>query len=215
MGMKTILSFFNKIRWPLALFTLVLIGGVTALAPLERTLGANVRLVYLHGAWVWTGKVAFALAALAGLGGLLLRRSPWPESSLALGRAGLVFWLTYLPMSLLVQQLNWGGIFWDEPRWRVPFAFGVAAVLVQVALVLFNTPLLSCAANLGFGMALWVGLGNVQNVLHPDSPIFGSGAVTIEVFFVVLLGLVLFLGLQMAAYFYQLALPGSSVRSGS
>ena len=106
----------------------------------EKTLGSQVRLIYYHGAWVWTGKVAYALAALTGLAGLLLpaarpRLTAW---SLALGRTGLVFWLTYLPLSLLVQQLNWGGIYWDEPRWRIPAAFWVATVLLQAALLLFR-----------------------------------------------------------------------------
>jgi hypothetical protein len=45
----------------------MVIGLVTALAPVEQTLGANVRLVYLHGAWVWVGIISFGLAALSGL----------------------------------------------------------------------------------------------------------------------------------------------------
>ncbi len=50
---------------------LMLIGLVTALAPVERTLGERARLVYFHGAWVWAGKIAFAAAAATGLIGLL------------------------------------------------------------------------------------------------------------------------------------------------
>jgi hypothetical protein len=185
--------------------TLAVIALVTALAPLEKTLGARVRLVYYHGAWVWTGKAAYGLAAAAGLAGLLLpaARRRWAAWSLALGRAGLVFWLTYLPLSLLVQQINWGGIYWNEPRWRVPAAFGVAAVLLQVALVLFNQPVLTALANLVFGVALWVGLANVQNVLHPDSPIFGSGSLRIEAFFIALLALSLFCMAQIVVWFFR------------
>ena len=29
--------------------------AITFLTPLEQTLGGNLRLIYLHGAWVWTG----------------------------------------------------------------------------------------------------------------------------------------------------------------
>src|SRR5512141_2760210 len=135
--MRRIAQFFSRYRIPALLVTLALIALVASLAPLEKTLGAGIRLVYFHGAWVETGKIAFALASLAGLAGLLrLGRTKdlWPAWSLALGRTALVFWLTYLPLSLLLQQLEWGGIFWDEPRWKAPLAFGVAAVLVQVAL---------------------------------------------------------------------------------
>jgi hypothetical protein len=203
--MDSFLRFFARYRIVMLLGTLVLIGVVTALGPLEKTLGAQVRLIYYHGAWVWTGKIAYALAALAGLLGLLLpasrrRLTAW---SLALGRTGLVFWLTYLPLSLLVQQINWGGIYWDEPRWRIPAAFGVATVLVQAALLLFDLPLLTLAANLVFGVALWLGLANTQNVLHPDSPIFSSGSLRIELFFIGLLLLCIFCMIQIAFWFFK------------
>ena len=203
--MDSLARFFARYRLPLLLGTLVVIAVVTALGPLEKTLGSQVRLIYYHGAWVWTGKVAYALAALAGLAGLLLpasrrRLTAW---SLALGRTGLVFWLTYLPLSLLVQQLNWGGIYWDEPRWRIPAAFGVATVLVQAALLLFDLPILTLAANFVFGVALWVALANTQNVLHPDSPIFSSGSLRIEFFFIGLLLLCLFCMLQIAFWLHS------------
>jgi hypothetical protein len=192
-------------RIPLLILTFVLILLATVVSPLEATLGWRARLVYLHGAWVWTGKIAFALAALAGLLALVwVRRRAWAAGwSLALGRTGLVFWLTYLPMSLWVQQLNWGGIFWDEPRWRIPLAYGVAAVLLQLGLRLFESPLLTSAANLVFGAALWISLANIENVLHPDSPIFSSGAVRIEFSFILLLGLSLACMAQIALLWHR------------
>lgn len=200
--MKTWVSLLRRYRVGLMLITLGLIIATTAVAPLEKTLGARVRLVYLHGAWVWTGKVAFGLASLAGLGALLFanRRPFWSGWSLAWGRTGLIFWLTYLPLSLVVQQLNWGGIYWDEPRWRVPLAFGVAGVLLQAALMIFNHPKWTAMGNLVFGVALWVGLARLQNVLHPDSPIFGSGSQRIEIFFLVLLFLTILLMIQFALW---------------
>jgi len=184
--------------------TLILIIVVTAFAPIERTLGSGARLVYFHGAWVWTGKLAFAAAGLAGLVGLVLRRADWQRASRAVGYTGLVFWLTYLPMSLWVQQMNWGGIFWDEPRWKVPLALGITAVLLQGGLAFFNDLKLTSLANLIFGAALWYFLGSVQNVLHPDSPIFGSDSVRIQVFFVALLGLSVVFGAILSYWFYRL-----------
>jgi hypothetical protein len=183
--------------------TLILIGAATLLGPLERTLGSNLRLVLLHGGMVWAGKIAFAAAGLAGLVGLISRRKLWHDASLALGRTGLVFWLVYLPMSLVVQLQNWGGIFWDEPRWRVPFTFGVAAVLLQIGLWIMKKPAISSAANLVFGALLWWQLGDITNVLHPDSPVFGSGSFDIPLFFLILLGLCLLAAGQIAWLFYR------------
>jgi hypothetical protein len=191
--------------WVWLLMILMVIGLVTSFAPIEKTLGERVRLVYFHGAWVWTGKAAFAAAGLAGLMGLIRRRATWQQASLALGRTGLVFWLTYLPLSLLVQQLNWGGIFWDEPRWRIPLAFGIAGALLQAGLAMMDDLRLTSLANLGFGAALWYFLGSIENVLHPDSPIFSSGSVRIQVFFSALLLLSIVFGGLLAWFFYHLS----------
>jgi hypothetical protein len=180
--------------------TMLLIGLVTALGPPERTLGINIRVVYLHGAWVWTGKLAFGLAALAGLAGLLRPGSRWqlPQWSLALGRTGLLFWLTYLPLSLLVMQVNWGGFFLDEPRWKVSLMFGIVGALLQTALLLLNSPRLTLLTNLLFGVALWLMIAEAPTEMHPVSPIFGSDAFMIQLYFIGLLVLVLLLAAQAA-----------------
>lgn len=189
---------------PLWLALTVLAAVIAALlGPTERTLGENLRLVLLHGAMVWTGKLVFAGAGLAGLAGLLSRRSAWHNISLALGRSGLVFWLLYLPMSLVVQMQNWGGIFWDEPRWRIPFTFGVVALLLQLGLWIMKQPLISSTANLVFAALLWWQLGGITNVLHPDSPVFGSNSSAIPIFFLILLALCLLIAAQTAWLFYR------------
>lgn len=180
--------------------TLALIGLTAALTPAERTLGANLRLVLLHGAWVWSGKVLFGAAGLCGLAAVI-SPSRWADWSRALARSGLVFWATYLPMSLLVQQQNWGGIFWDEPRWRIPFAFGVAAALLQVGLAVIGQPRLTGFANAAFGLALWLALGGAENILHPQSPVGESGSAAIQLTFGLLLGLALLAGAQLSLLF--------------
>ncbi len=200
--LKSLTLFSQKTNWLLMIVVLAVIGLLAAFAPIERTLGAGARLVYFHGAWVWAGKVAFGAAALAGLGGLALRNRLWQRASLALGRTGLFFWLTYLPLSLWIQQTNWGGIFWDEPRWQVPLAFGIAGVLLQIGLALMDDLRLTSVANLGFGVALWYFLGMAQNVLHPDSPIYGSGAIHIQIFFSLLLVFSLLFGALLARLLY-------------
>ena len=184
----------RNFTWIALVVTIIIIAVITVFGPTERTLGENLRLVVLHGAWVWAGKLLFAAAALAGLLGLILPKSLWSNLSLALGRTGLLFWLTYLPMSLIVQLQNWGGIYWDEPRWRVPLTFGVVGLLLQLGLWVLNQPRLTNLANLPFGITLWWQLGGITNILHPDSPIFGSGASGIQVFFIALLVLTLLAG---------------------
>ncbi len=180
-----------------ATLLLVVLAGLTA--PREQTLGANLGLILVHGAWAWCGQIVFGLAALAGLLALALRRPLWQRLTLILGRSGLAFWLTYLPLALLVMQLNWGGLFLDEPRWRIPFTFGVVGVLLQIGLTLTNRPQITAAANLAFGLALWWALRSAGNVLHPEAPI-GSEAGSIPLVFAVLLGLALLLAAQFSLW---------------
>ncbi len=201
--------------WIGLLLTGLAIAVVAWLAPLEQTLGENSRLVYFHGAWVWAGKIAFGAASAAGLVGLVKRGLTWHRASLALGRAGMFFWLTYLPLSLYVQQVNWGGIFWDEPRWRVPLMFGIAGLLLQIGLALMDDLRLVSSANLVFGVALWWFLGSIQNVLHPDSPIVQSNAVDIQVFFFILLALSLVFGGLLARLLYLLWRPAHDTVSAA
>ncbi|MEA4907783.1 MAG: hypothetical protein GYA17_22715 [Chloroflexi bacterium] len=186
---------------------ILLLLAYLALAPLERTLGTSLRLILLHGAWVWTGLLAFALAALVGLAALLGRKPGLHAWSLALGRTGLCFWLTYLPMSLAVMQISWGGFFFDEPRWRIPFAFAVVGVLLQSGLALINIPAAASVANLAFGVALWSILLPAQNVLHPDSPVLGSDSLRIQLYFGGVLVLTVLAGWQVARLWRRAGKP--------
>jgi uncharacterized membrane protein YfcA len=192
---------FNSPRMRLAVFlgTLALIGLVMLFAPVEKDLGANARLVYFHGAWVWSGLGCFFLSGTVGLGALLTRRQAVHTWSKILGWTAMVFWLTYLPVSLLVMKLNWGGLFLDEPRWRVPLAFGIVGVLLQAGMALLNQPALTSLANAGFAAALLISLSSLTNILHPDAPILTASSHDIQLFFIALLALSIAAGIQIAA----------------
>ncbi len=86
-----------------------------------------------------TAEVAFIAAALAGLLGLILHREIFHAWSAALGRTGIVFWLTYLPLSLIAMQTNWNGLFLAEPRFRLAIIFAVTGVLLQVGSMAIST----------------------------------------------------------------------------
>lgn len=182
------------------LLTLLAIVGLTLISPQEQTLGSGVRIVYLHGAWVWTAIAAFFTAALAGALGLITRRLSLQRWSLALGRTGLFFWITYLPLSMWASSANWNGLFLAEPRWRLAFVFSIVGLLLQLGLALIDRPALASIANILFLGALLFSLATTERVLHPPSPIFSSDSVRIQVFFVSLLGLTLAAAYQIAAW---------------
>jgi hypothetical protein len=160
-------------------------AGLTALGPQEKSLGDNIRIVYLHGAWVLTAEAAFGLAAAAGLLGILFRRDRLNRWSAALGRTGLFYWVMYLPLSLWAMQANWNGLFLAEPRFRVAVIFAVTGVLIQIGLTLLARPVFTSLFNVLFFVALRIGLSKAAYVMHPlPSPIFGSGILSLELFFV-------------------------------
>jgi hypothetical protein len=176
-----------KNKSPLIYFsiTVIVIALLTLFGPEEKSLGSNVRIVYLHGAWVMAAEVAFIAAALAGLLGLVLRRDIFHAWSAALGRTGIIFWLTYLPLSLIAMQANWNGLFLAEPRFRLAIIFAVTGVLLQVGLWLFNISWLTSFANIVYIITLRVVFATAQNVMHPPpSPIFSSGLWNVIAFFV-------------------------------
>lgn len=176
-----------KLKSPLPLFfaTLLLIALIAFLGPEEESLGSNVRLVYLHGAWVITAELAFLLAALAGLLAALARRDIFHAVSAALGRTGIVFWVSYLPLSMLAMQSNWNGLFLAEPRFRLALTFAVVGVLLQLGLWMLNQKWLTSLANIAFIIVLRAIFASAENVMHPPpSPIFNSGNYAIIGFFV-------------------------------
>ena len=195
----------NK-KSPLLFFfiTVGIIVLLTFLGPEEKSLGSNVRIVYLHGAWVLAAEVAFLAAALAGLLGLVLRREIFHAWSAALGRTGIVFWLTYLPLSLFAMQANWNGLFLAEPRFRLAIIFAVTGVLLQLGLWLFNIPWLTSFANILYIVTLRLVFATAQNIMHPPpSPIFNSGNYVIIGFFIGLNILAWIAGYFLARWFLR------------
>jgi hypothetical protein len=179
----------SRFKSPFLWFILLVLGMavLTVLGPEEKSLGQNVRIVYLHGAWVLTALVAYIASGVVGLVALLTHKSGAHDWSKALGRTATVFWVTYLPLSLWAMQANWNGLYTSEPRFRIAVIFAVGGVLLQVGLSIINHAIATSAANVVFAAALGWALSNTSSVLHPPpSPIFNSGIASIEIFFVVL-----------------------------
>jgi hypothetical protein len=183
---------------PAFFVTLIVIGLLAAFGPEEKSLGANVRIVYLHGAWVLVAQAAFILAGIIGVFGLLSgiipllanRQAVIYRGSAAMGLTGLAFWVTYLPLSMWAMQANWSGLFLAEPRFQLALTFAIVGILLQASLWLFSQPWLTALGNIVFVIALFYTFSNAEYVMHPPpSPIFGSGLSSIIIFFVSLIAL--------------------------
>lgn len=204
----------SKIKSPLILFliTVIVIGLLAFFGPEEKSLGSNVRIVYLHGAWVLAAEVTFIFAGLTGLVALITRRETWHRWSAALGRTGIIFWVTYLPLSLWAMQSNWNGLFLAEPRFRLALTFAIAGVLLQVGLWIINIAWLTSLSNLLYIIVLRVVFSTASNIMHPPpSPIFNSGNYFIIGFFIGLNLLAWLAAYFLAQWFLFLFLKESNV----
>ena len=198
----------TKIKTPLILFTttVIVIALLALFGPEEKSLGANVKIVYLHGAWVLAAELAFVAAAIAGVVAFITKRDVFHRWSAALGRAGIFFWVTYLPLSLWAMQTNWNGLFLSEPRFRLALIFAVTGVLLQVGLWIINTNWVTSLANIIFIVVLRVIFSSADNVMHPPpSPIFNSGNFVIIGFFLALIALTLLAAFFMTRLFLRAA----------
>jgi hypothetical protein len=104
-------------------------------------------------------------------------------------------------MSLAAMQMNWGGLFLDEPRWQIPLNLAIVGGLLQIGLTFFPVQWTSIG-NLLFGLLFFSWMRGTDAVLHPESPIFNSDARGIQIFF---FGLVLILTVS-ASFFAQVLL---------
>ena len=188
--------------WIWFLITILAIAIFTMISPAEHSLGTHIRVVYLHGAWVWASMGAFFLAATCGAIGLVTRQNKFHCWSAAFGRTGLIFWITYLPLSLWAMQSNWNGLFLAEPRWRFALVFSISGLLLQVGLRLANKPVLTSIFNLVYFIAMVFALQNTANVMHPASPILSSDAWRIQFFFFGLVLLTMIAAWQLARWWY-------------
>lgn len=181
------MSLISRLKSPFFWFVLALLttAGLTALGPQEKSLGDNIRIVYLHAAWVLTAEVALGLAAVIGFLGILSRRDRLHRWSAALGCTGVSFWVMYLPLSLWAMQTNWNGLFLGEPRFRVAVIFAATGIVLQIGLALLSRPAFTSLFNVLFFVALRISLSQVGSVMHPpSSPVFNSGNLSLELFYI-------------------------------
>ncbi|MFN2227126.1 MAG: hypothetical protein ACK2UY_12480, partial [Anaerolineae bacterium] len=167
-----------------------------ALAPAEASLGQVVKLIYVHGALVWTGLLTFSLAGLLGLVALFLRyilpgarqrAATWYRGSRAAGLGALIVWIVYSLSAMLVTGLTWGQwIAWNEPRVRATAMILLAAAAAAVVVRLVGQRDFTALVNVALGIVPWVAVSRVEAIRHPVNPIGGSGSTSIQGFYLLI-----------------------------
>ena len=110
----------------------VLAAVLLWLAPAEQTLGSGISSVYVHVALTWTGMTGLIVAAWLGFATAILGRANLQEWAHIIGWVGLGAFAAGLMMSALAAGINWGNVFWQEPRFNSALQVLAVALIVQV-----------------------------------------------------------------------------------
>lgn len=193
---------------PLTVAFAVTVSIVLAwMSPAEATLGAIIKLVFVHAALMW---VAFGLLTLGGVMGLIyvFRRRPsilaWSNGSVATAVGLLVF--TGL-LGLVTAKISWGGVNWSEPRLLMLGEIIVAGLVVMLIAALRGPSIYPALANALFAIAAWGLLFRTERVVHPVSPIFTSDSLAIKIFPLLITASFAFAGVQIVRFLIDPAGP--------
>lgn len=159
------------------------------LAPAEETLGNGITSVYIHVALTWTGMTGLLLGGLLGLIMAIFARSALQNWIYSLVWIALAMFAGGLIMSIIAARVNWGAIFWQEPRtssalqllaiglivqllngWRLPYRLKGLLYAVPAAYLVWSTLV-------------------TPLVLHPGNAARSSPSTAIQLVFFALFGL--------------------------
>ncbi len=181
----------QSIPWLLAVLT-VAAAVLLQLVPPEHTLGGVIRVIFVHGALVQVGLVAFAVAGVAAILTLLRRWPPATAWMTAWQQTALVIWIVYALSSMLSTYLAWGQwIAWDEPRVRASaYILGFALACWLVGQWVGST-VFTALVNVAVAVVAWTLIKGATIFRHPFNPIGDSGSGTYQLLFALLLLVIL------------------------
>jgi FtsH-binding integral membrane protein len=186
------------------------------LSPSEQTLGQVVKLVYLHGALVRTGLLAFTAAGILGLIALVTRRDWAIHWGRATGHAALLVWIVYVLSSMVVTYLAWGvAIAWGEPRVRVSAQILIAALAFWVVSLFLRDWRADAALDAVLGALAWILIRGAGVVIHPVDPIGGSSSAAIKAFYAGIVACVILLAGDLTVWLKRRVIASEAKQSHS
>lgn len=178
--------------------------GALALLPEEATLGSVIKVIFLHGALVRVGLVAFGVAAVLGLVCLFKQGAAALRWCLAVQKTAVIVWVVYALTSMVSTRLSWGEwIAWEEPRVQASIHV-LWLSLACLALVLWvNSRVFTGLANLVVGVMAWVLVRGASLLRHPFNPIGDSGSLQYPIYYWVMVASLLILATALVYWLAQ------------
>lgn len=178
-------------------------AALLLLLPPEETLGPVIKLVFLHGALVAVGLIAFGVAGGLGLATLIGADERWHRWCRAAQKTALIIWVIYALSSVIVTYLAWGvAIAWNEPRVRASAqVLGASVGLLSLTAWVDERRFTGSANVIMAGLAWWL-IQSAASVRHPLNPIGRSESMAFKLAFAALVGLLLLNAVQLARWLY-------------
>ncbi len=181
----------------------ILAAVLVYLLPPEQTLGNIIKIVFLHGALVQTGLVAFSVAGLLGLAYLICKQESLYQWCLAAQKTAVVVWIAYALSSMIATYMAWGvAIAWDEPRVQASAKVLVAGVAFLILTLFVNHRQFTAVVNVVMAVLAWVLTKSAIVVRHPFNPIGNSDSATLKWFFVAIFAVVLLMAIQLTRWLH-------------
>ena len=122
----------RKAGWAVLGVVVVLAAVLLWLAPAEATLGNGIASVYIHVALTWSGMTGLIVAGVLGLLMAILSRPGLGSWIYSLVWIALAMFAGGLVMSIIAARVNWGAIFWQEPRTNSAMQVLAIGLIVQI-----------------------------------------------------------------------------------
>ena len=210
-GGKASIFLLSRKVWLLLGVIILATAVLLLIAPEEATLGQGIRSVYVHVALIWVGLAGFVIAGLLGFGLLITAYQPLYPWMRTIGWMGAAFFAAGIVMSALASQVNWGAVFWQEPRMRSSSTSLAIAVIVLLTMDWFPWLRLRGALVTAVPLIFYWLSARTELVLHPNNPIRTSESMGIQATF---FGLFLLVGLAAALLVWSNVKQNKPEKSG-
>jgi hypothetical protein len=176
-------TYRRKLSWLMLGLIVVAAVILVLIAPEEKTLGSGIKVIYIHVASIWTGMVGLLFAGVLGIPVLFSANKNLQAWAHTVSWVAVGSFAVGVILSQIAAKINWGAVFWNEPRMIASLLFLTVALLVQI--VNSWIPWYRLRGLLSTFLAtflMWSILGPPL-VLHPKSPIRESPSLGIQLTF--------------------------------
>jgi ABC-type transport system involved in cytochrome c biogenesis permease subunit len=173
--------------------------------PPEKTLGARIRLIYLHAAIAESAIVCFVLAAAAAISSLASPAfSTWTRPFFS---TALRLWGLQLLLGALAMKCIWGAFLWTEPKVRVALILFLFALCTELLLVATRSRAVRFAGCTLTGMMALYTFFFTSDIFHPNHAILRGDSPVLSALFIALSFIVLTLSVLLAERYRARGIP--------